>query len=472
MLISSNQEFVKKVTLFFDSLVSLMAFYLAIYIKNNVLPEKYHSIILREELIITLILVPFTYYLCASLLDIYHARYVRFFDVLLNSLKNMICVVLSLLTFFFILNINTMGRLVIFIYFFLSMVFILLSRHIVLAIFRYYIRRGLYRRNVIIVGTGYKAEEFIIGVQRNDYWGIKILGLIDIESEYPVSSHQGYKVLGSIKEFKSILLDRPVDEVVCAVPLDRLAHLQYVLETSEEVGITVRIISNFFNLVVAKSKMDDFDGIPVLTYSTTPSDLFLLYIKRAFDIVFSIVNLVIFAPSLIIISLLIKLSSPGPVFFVQERCGLNGRRFNMLKFRTMVENAEELKTSLTGLNELDGPVFKMKNDPRITWVGRILRKTSLDEMPQFINVLKGEMSIVGPRPPIPSEVEKYQLWQRRRLSMRPGLTCLWQVSGRDNISFDAWMKLDLKYIDNWSFWMDLKIIIRTIPIVLFGKGAY
>jgi len=168
---------------------------------------------------------------------------------------------------------------------------------------------------------------------------------------------------------------------------------------------------------------------------------------------------------------LIKATSKGPVFFVQQRIGYNGRLFNCLKFRTMIENAEEIKKDLKKLNEMDGPVFKIKNDPRITKVGRFLRKTSIDELPQIINVLKGDMSLVGPRPPVPDEVSQYELEDRRRLSMRPGITCIWQVNGRNAIGFDKWMELDRQYIDNWSLWLDIKILAKTIPAVLRGSGA-
>jgi lipopolysaccharide/colanic/teichoic acid biosynthesis glycosyltransferase len=172
-----------------------------------------------------------------------------------------------------------------------------------------------------------------------------------------------------------------------------------------------------------------------------------------------------------VVSFLIKRSSKGPVFFKQQRVGYNGRLFNCLKFRTMVENAEELRDDLLELNEMDGPVFKIKNDPRLTKVGKILRKTSIDELPQFINVLRGDMSLVGPRPPIPSEVKEYELVDRRRLSMRPGITCLWQVNGRNSIPFEKWMELDRQYIDQWSLWLDFKILAKTIPAVLRGSGA-
>ena len=180
--------------------------------------------------------------------------------------------------------------------------------------------------------------------------------------------------------------------------------------------------------------------------------------------------MILLSPLMLLIALLIKLTSKGPVLFTQRRSGLNGRQFSLYKFRTMVNNAEELKSQLAQDNEMDGPVFKMKKDPRVTRLGSFLRKSSLDELPQLFNILKGEMSLVGPRPPLPEEVERYQLWQRRRLSMKPGLTCIWQVSGRNDISFDNWMKMDLDYIDNWSLLFDLKLISITVKEMLLGKG--
>ena len=193
-------------------------------------------------------------------------------------------------------------------------------------------------------------------------------------------------------------------------------------------------------------------------------------IKTAFDYVAGAVGFVVALPVFAVIVLAIKLTSKGPVFFKQERSGLNGRRFQLYKFRTMVDNAEELRETLEAQNEMTGPVFKMANDPRITAVGKILRKISLDEFPQIINVLKGEMSVVGPRPPIPSEVGEYDLWQRRRLSMKPGITCIWQVNGRNKIDFGEWMKMDLEYIDNWSLWLDFKLLLQTVPAVLMATG--
>jgi exopolysaccharide biosynthesis polyprenyl glycosylphosphotransferase len=209
----------------------------------------------------------------------------------------------------------------------------------------------------------------------------------------------------------------------------------------------------------------------MLTFSTGPSSLLQLFAKRMLDVAIAGILLVLGMPVVLGIALAIKISSGGRVLFAQTRCGLNGRRFTLYKFRTMVEGAEERRAELEHLNEMDGPVFKLRRDPRVTWLGRFLRKFSLDELPQLWNVLRGDMSLVGPRPPIPEEVAKYQRWQRRRLAMKPGLTCLWQISGRNEIDFDRWMQLDLEYIDSWSPSLDFKILLKTIPVVLSGRGA-
>jgi exopolysaccharide biosynthesis polyprenyl glycosylphosphotransferase len=209
----------------------------------------------------------------------------------------------------------------------------------------------------------------------------------------------------------------------------------------------------------------------MLAFTRTPSDALALAGKRVFDVVGSALALALFAPVVVAATVAIKLGSPGTVFFRQLRVGLNGRPFQMLKFRSMYQDAEERLEALRARNEMSGPVFKMKNDPRVTPIGRFLRRTSLDELPQFWNVLKGEMSLVGPRPPIPAEVRQYKRWQRRRLSVRPGITCLWQISGRNNVDFDRWMELDLEYIDRWSLWTDLTICLKTIPAVLSARGA-
>ena len=218
-------------------------------------------------------------------------------------------------------------------------------------------------------------------------------------------------------------------------------------------------------------QLEDLDGVPLLTFSTGPTSVGGLFFKRALDIVLAGILLVLALPILAVLAVLIRLSSSGAVLFRQTRCGRNGRLFTLYKFRTMSPDAEERRREIEHLNEMDGPVFKAKNDPRVTRFGRFLRKFSLDELPQLWNVLLGDMSLVGPRPPIPDEVAQYERWQRRRLAMKPGLTCLWQISGRNELDFEQWMQLDLAYIDNWSPWLDFKILARTVPVVLSGKGA-
>jgi exopolysaccharide biosynthesis polyprenyl glycosylphosphotransferase len=217
--------------------------------------------------------------------------------------------------------------------------------------------------------------------------------------------------------------------------------------------------------------LETLGRIPLLTFSATPHDELRLLAKRTIDVVLAGIGLVIASPLLLLAVVLVRLTSPGPLIFRQERCGLNGRRFTLFKFRSMVANAEELRPGLEHLNE-KSTVFKIKNDPRLTPAGRFLRKFSIDELPQLWNILRGDMSIVGPRPPIASEVENYARWQRRRLRMRPGLTCLWAIEGRDQLDFDTMMRKDLQYIDTWSLILDLRIMLLTIPLVLTGKGAH
>jgi exopolysaccharide biosynthesis polyprenyl glycosylphosphotransferase len=231
------------------------------------------------------------------------------------------------------------------------------------------------------------------------------------------------------------------------------------------------VLADFFSLRFSKKRMGVFQKRPAMIFSTTPDSSTALLMKDISDRVFALLGIILFSPVMLGISLLVKVTSKGPIFFRQERSGLNGKRFLMYKFRTMVENADQMKDSLQEKNEMDGPVFKITDDPRLTRLGKILRKTSLDELPQVFNVLKGEMALVGPRPPLPKEVSRYDLWQRRKLSMKPGLTCLWQISGRNDINFERWMKMDLEYIDNWSLWLDTKILFKTIPAVILGTGA-
>jgi exopolysaccharide biosynthesis polyprenyl glycosylphosphotransferase len=274
-----------------------------------------------------------------------------------------------------------------------------------------------------------------------------------------------------MKSIRRILCEYVVDEVVIAVSPSQIARLDTLLLQCEEIGVKTQLTLDYLPHRFARINLESMDGRPVLTFSTTPPEDLSTMTKRAIDVLFSALFLGAFSWLYLAIALVIKLTSKGPVLFRQDRVGINGRRFTFFKFRSMVADADHRKAELQHLNEMDGPVFKIKNDPRVTRVGRFLRKYSLDELPQMWNVLRGDMSLVGPRPPVPSEVEKYESWARRRLSVRPGLTCLWQVSGRNSINFNQWMALDLAYIDNWTLGLDLKILVKTVPAVLAGRGA-
>jgi exopolysaccharide biosynthesis polyprenyl glycosylphosphotransferase len=240
----------------------------------------------------------------------------------------------------------------------------------------------------------------------------------------------------------------------------------------EEQGITVRVLTNIFDLKLAHSSAEEVEDDPLITHSTGWVEGWPIFAKRMLDFTISAILIILISPFLLVVAVFIKLTSPGPVLFVQKRLGLNKRRFNVHKFRTMVVDAERQMSQIEHLNEVSGPVFKIKNDPRITPIGRFLRKTSIDELPQLFNVLIGDMSLVGPRPLPVRDYEGFnEDWQRRRFSVRPGITCLWQVRGRSSIPFEKWMELDLQYIDKWSLWLDFQILLRTIPAVLRGSGA-
>lgn len=347
----------------------------------------------------------------------------------------------------------------------------LLLVRLVATLFRRHARkRGYDRAYVVIAGTGRRARDHAARLEAHAGWGIEVLGFVS-EGPIALETVAGKPVLGTLAGLEGVLRKRVIDEVHFATSRRTLERLDEALRICDEIGVRSRVVLDVFAELKSGVYMQHLDGVPLLTFSTAPHDEMALLTKRVFDILVSAIALVASAPFLLLSAILIKLTSRGPVFFRQKRSGMNGRVFTLYKLRTMVANAEDLKAALEKKNEMDGPVFKIKADPRVTAVGRWLRKLSIDELPQLYNVLRGDMSIVGPRPPVPGEVEKYERWQRRRLSMRPGITCIWQVSGRNNVNFRQWMEMDLEYIDNWSLMLDFKIILKTIPAVLSSRGA-
>jgi exopolysaccharide biosynthesis polyprenyl glycosylphosphotransferase len=278
----------------------------------------------------------------------------------------------------------------------------------------------------------------------------------------------------TLSQINNIIASHAVDEVLIALPIDKYGSLvETIVHHCEEQGIIVRVRTGMSGLQVARSFVDELHGVPVLTIQSGPADSWQLVMKRLIDIAGSAALLLALAPLFAIVTLLIRLDSPGPVFFAQQRVGLNKRRFRILKFRTMVDGSDQQQHMLEHLNEVEGPVFKIKNDPRMTRIGKFLRRFSIDELPQLINVLKGDMSLVGPRPLPVRDVERIEVrWHKRRFSIKPGITCLWQVNGRSEIGFEDWVRMDLEYIDSWSLVLDIIILMKTIPAVFKGPGAY
>jgi len=271
-----------------------------------------------------------------------------------------------------------------------------------------------------------------------------------------------------------MLATEPIDEVFISLPIDRYGQLiESVVKICQEQGIVVRVQPDLSLRTFVKPYVGEFNGVPFVTVRSVPRDGWPLFIKRLIDVVGGAALLVGLAPLLAVAAVLIKIDSPGPILFRQERIGLNKRRFQLLKFRTMVVGADQQQHGMEQLNEANGPVFKIKDDPRVTRLGKFLRRYSIDELPQLFNVLNGDMSLVGPRPLPVRDVERINVqWHKRRFSVRPGITCLWQVNGRSDVSFDHWVQMDLEYIDKWCLGLDIKILIKTVPVVLRGSGAY
>jgi exopolysaccharide biosynthesis polyprenyl glycosylphosphotransferase len=334
--------------------------------------------------------------------------------------------------------------------------------------------RGKDLRYMLILGTNPRAVEFAHRISTRLDRGYRFLGFVDDDwPGFPDLSKTGFKVVSDYFGLTQYLRRNVVDEVVVYLPFGSFyRHSSEVASLCQQHGITMRFNSDIFGLKAARWRAEEFDGDQYIATYTGAAELWPATLKRTLDIAIGACALLLASPIMVIAAIGIKLTSPGPILFSQERIGLNKRRFRILKFRTMVPNAEELMAVVEKDNEMTGPVFKIANDPRITPIGKFLRKSSIDELPQLLNVMKGDMSLVGPRPLPVRDYEGFnEDWQRRRFSVKPGITCLWQVNGRSGISFDQWMRLDLQYMDEWSLWLDLKILAKTVPAVFRGAGA-
>ncbi|HVS32858.1 MAG TPA: sugar transferase [Thermoanaerobaculia bacterium] len=478
-MLKQQARLIARIVYFADLVLTSAAFFTAFFIRDVVLPVVFPQHFptglfpLQDYLkIFPLILV-----IWSILLFSYHSyhshRTIPLTREALTIFRVVIVGNVLLATVAYLMPLRQLSRAWFILFALLSAIFLVAEKILVRVLARYVRSKGLNYRTILIVGTGRRATDVARMIAGHNYWGYKILGFVTDGHRLP-NGWARYRVFGAVPDLKRILespMAEPVDEIVFAVTRKKLDEMKQIFLMCEELGIRTRVAMNIFPNRVARIELEELEGIPFLTFTTTPSNETQLAAKRLLDVSVSMLLLLLAAPIILFAALAIRLSSPGSVFFKQERIGLNGRIFTLYKFRTMIADAHQRRAELNHLNEMTGPVFKSKVDPRVTPVGRFLRRFSLDELPQLWNVLRGDMSLVGPRPPIPEEVEAYHRWHRRRLSMKPGLTCLWQVSGRNNVDFERWMKLDLQYIDNWSPSLDFKILLRTIPAVLSGRGA-
>jgi exopolysaccharide biosynthesis polyprenyl glycosylphosphotransferase len=375
-------------------------------------------------------------------------------------------------TVVFLLKFTDLSRLFFILFALLSFLAVLVEKTLLFMSSHYFHRQSFNLSRLLIVGTGRRAIEFIRKVDSHPEWGFELLGAIDDEPARAIRKVDRLHVMGTLKDIPRIFHEKAVDEVIFVVPRSRLDSLYEAIEDCETEGVNITIAVDLFSTKLARSSVTELDGLPLLHFKTTRAKEWQLLVKRIFDLAVSGLGLLVLSPVLLLTAFLIKVTSPGPVFYKHSRQGFHGRMFTLFKFRTMRGGAHEVLSEVDNLEDMTTPEFRQKKIQWITPVGRFIRKFSIDELPQLINVFIGHMSIVGPRPTVPEEVEKYKTWQRRRFSMKPGITCLWQISGRNKIGFEEWMKLDLEYLDNWSLRLDFIILLRTIPVVLLGSGAY
>jgi len=477
---TNRRQLLVKAHKLFDLFVMGMSFALASWIsflQHNGLNsfQQFLSIRIKVQNFVLFISFLFLWQSVLNLFSLYKShrlsnRWKEVFDVIKATfLGSLILYVVGIIFSIYIINLSFIS-----VFWITCAVVMIASRLVLRWTLHWARRRGRNLRHLLIVGTNQRAVDFAQKIESRPELGYRIAGFVDSHWDgLPEFEKAGYKVVTDIEGFPTFLRENVVDEVIISLPLkSQYKNASRIAFLAQEQGITVGCLSDIFDLKTSRTKIDSLEGLPLISNFMGTIDGWQVEIKRLMDILFSALALIILSPVFLLTAIAIKLTSPGPIFFVQDRVGLNKRHFRMYKFRTMIPDAEKKQDELEDLNEASGPVFKIKNDPRITPIGKILRKLSIDELPQLFNVLKGDMSLVGPRPlPIRDYNGFSEDWHRRRFSVRPGITCLWQVDGRSALPFDQWMKLDMEYIDNWSLWLDLKILIKTVPGVLSGSGA-
>ena len=497
-MIKTESELAIKLHSILDILLTVAAFIWAYFIKKYFLPESFRGLTESPNYYIALLMIIIIWFILFELFGLYTSYLKISFSKIFSDMVKAVSVGMILMVLLmFVFKLDDVSRLLMGFFFLLNIGVLTFSKRI---IYNRYVKKPIseYKlHNVLIVGSKERARDVIRAIGTNKHPGFraksypgtevettgfpkyKIMGCIDLdEKEIGKKVINDFIVIDTIKNLDKILLENPIDELFIAMPLNLISRVEDHVAFAGKIGVPVRVIPDWqikdliVNPAISFFKLEIFSGLATIVLSAVPPDRDELLIKYGVDYMVAAIGLILHLPLFILVSFAIKISSQGPVFYKQERCGLNGRKFMVYKFRSMVAGAEALQKGLEEFNETEGPVFKITKDPRIVpYVGTFLRRTFIDEIPQLINVLKGEMSLIGPRPPIPAEVKKYEIWQRRRLSMKPGITCLWQISAnRHDMSFDEWMNLDLNYIDNWSLILDVKIFFSTLKVMLLGTG--
>ncbi len=468
-MLREQAKLFNRLTILTDLLVVLAAFGLAYLVRRRFEPQLLH---LREYVWVLLFILPAWYYLLVRNQLFASIRRVSPGEIASRLLNVHLWggLTAAAAIFFFDRQVFSRGLFLIFLGF--SFALLLLEKitlRLGLGLLR---RRGYNHRNILIVGTPERAERFVQLAEDHADWGLRVAGFVSDADQPRRHEVNGHPVLGQVRDLARICREHTIDEVVFCLPKEHV-DAEKCLRDLEELGITVRVLLDFQRAPHSRQELSFFhDELPLMTFHPKAFDASQLFLKRALDIGGALIGLALTGLLFPFIAAAIKIDSPGPVFFGQQRVGENGRIFRCWKFRSMAVDAESRRDDLRGLNEMNGAVFKIRNDPRVTRVGKFLRRTSLDELPQFWNVLKGEMSLVGTRPPTPDEVAQYQNWHRRRICIKPGITGMWQVNGRSAIrDFNEIVRLDLRYIDKWSLWLDFKILLKTLSVVLVRRGS-
>ena len=479
-MLREKSLFLGRIHRMLDIFLTVTAYVASYFIKKNWLPDEYRGLTTGPNYYAILLMVIIIWYVSFYLFDNYASyRKTAFSKIIANMTKSVFAAFLFLTLAMYLLNITSVSRLMLIMFVGLDLVLLISSKSLLYHFLNSIRKKGYNFRGIVIIGTKERAKDVLRSIKKRQGAGYVIIGCLDTEKgNVGKEVFPGVTVVDTVDNLETVLKRSVVDELIFAMPVKLIRHADKLMSIAEFMGVSVRIIPDWqihsltYEPSIATVHFENFLDIPTMALHMTTRRFGAIVFKNTFDYLFSGIVLTLCSPFFILMAIAIKLSSSGPVFYTQDRVSVHGRTFKLYKFRTMVQNADTLLDTLQTMNEADGPVFKIADDPRIIpYIGTFLRKTSLDELPQLINVLKGEMSLIGPRPPIPCEVEKYENWQRRRLSMKPGLSCTWQVAPRRNdISFEKWMRMDLDYIDNWSVWLDCKLLFLTLRAVIFGSG--